>query len=117
MTLNLVTQIDGLVTPVDIQAAYNVPGPLDGTGQTIAIIMCAVPAPTDLTTFWSNVGITCSGTATYTVIYINDGILQRAHAREPVGCGRGGDDGHGVVHRRRARRGPPPLRHPNLGLQ
>ncbi|HEY5078206.1 MAG TPA: protease pro-enzyme activation domain-containing protein, partial [Opitutaceae bacterium] len=63
----------GLVTPPDILAAYNVPGTLDGTGQTIAIIMCAVPSTSDLTTFWSDVGISRTGSATYTVIKITDG--------------------------------------------
>ena len=71
--LDVVTNVSGLVTPADLLAGYNVPGNLNGNGQTIAIIMSAAPLSSDLTTFWTNSGITRPGSATYTLIDVNDG--------------------------------------------
>jgi kumamolisin len=68
-----VTNYSNEVTPADILEGYNVPASLTGSGQTIAIIMDATPTTSDLTTFWSDVGITRSGSATYTLINVNDG--------------------------------------------
>jgi kumamolisin len=48
----------GYFTPADINAAYNVPATLTGSGQTIAIIMDASVKNSDLTAFWSTSGLT-----------------------------------------------------------
>jgi kumamolisin len=45
------------ITPAAVTTAYNTPVNLTGSGQTIAIIGDAVPANSDLTTFWSQCGI------------------------------------------------------------
>jgi kumamolisin len=49
-------------TPAQIALAYQVTGlyntGIDGTGQTIAIVIDAFPATSDLTTFWKNIGST-----------------------------------------------------------
>ena len=70
---NSVNNSYGLVAPSNLLADYNVPGTLDGTGETIAIIMSATPLTTDLSSFWSQTGITRPNTATYTVIPISGG--------------------------------------------
>lgn len=67
-----VTNVMGQVTPYDIAAAYSVPGGLDGTGQTIAIIMAARPLTTDLTAFWQATAINDS-LANYTVVTVGAG--------------------------------------------
>jgi kumamolisin len=48
------------ITPAAVTTAYNTPGNLTGSGQTIAIIGDAAPANSDLTTFWSQCGISQS---------------------------------------------------------
>ena len=45
------------ITPAAVTTAYNTPANLTGSGQTIAIVGDAVPANSDLTTFWSQCGI------------------------------------------------------------
>jgi kumamolisin len=67
-----ITAVGGRVTPADILAAYNVPSNLDGTGQTIAIIMDATPLSSDLSAFWQAAGID-EIPATYTVTSIGGG--------------------------------------------
>jgi hypothetical protein len=66
--------VDGMVTPADILAAYNVPITLDGSGQTIAIIMDSAPQTTDLAAFWSGIGISSYASGHYTLINVNDGL-------------------------------------------
>jgi kumamolisin len=65
--------VDGEVTPVDIQSGYNVPTTLDGTGQTIAIIMDSAPVMSDLTTFWSDAGISSNAATNYTLVNVGGG--------------------------------------------
>jgi kumamolisin len=45
------------VTPNNMAAAYHVPGNLDGTGQTIAIIDGIAAKTADLTSFWAQAGV------------------------------------------------------------
>jgi len=46
----------GFLAPVDISTAYNAPTGLTGTGQTIAIIIDAIPTSSDLNAFWTICG-------------------------------------------------------------
>ena len=57
------TEAGGNATPADILAAYDAPisndangKPINGTGQTIGIMMAAVPLQSDLSTFWQTIG-------------------------------------------------------------
>ncbi len=52
-----VTNVAGQVAPPDVVAAYDVPAGLDGSDQTIAVIMAATVQVGDLTTFWQLTGI------------------------------------------------------------
>ncbi|HWA08316.1 MAG TPA: protease pro-enzyme activation domain-containing protein [Opitutaceae bacterium] len=61
-----------IVTPDDLVTAYNVPANLSGTGQTIAIILNAIPASSDLTLFWSTLGSSAS-LNNFTVIKVDGG--------------------------------------------
>ena len=58
--------------PADLLAAYHVPGDLDGSGQTIAIVMGAVPLASDLTAFYQSAGITANP-ANFTIVPVNGG--------------------------------------------
>ncbi|HVT94080.1 MAG TPA: protease pro-enzyme activation domain-containing protein [Bryobacteraceae bacterium] len=62
----------GIVTPDDLATAYNIPGNLSGSGQTIAIILNATPTPSDLTLFWSTLGSSAS-LANFTTIKVDGG--------------------------------------------
>ncbi len=44
------------VTPKNVASAYNFPGTVDGTGQTIAIVNALAAPASDLTAFWSEEG-------------------------------------------------------------
>ena len=46
-----VTSADGFLTPADVAAAYGIPAGMNGSGQTIAIIMGAAPSQSDLDEF------------------------------------------------------------------
>jgi kumamolisin len=52
-----VSAVDGFATPADLLAGYHAPGNLNGAGQSIAIIMDAIPLESDLSTFWQEAGI------------------------------------------------------------
>jgi kumamolisin len=67
-----VTNFSSHVTPGAIRSAYNVPDSLDGTGQTICVIMAATPLTSDLTTFWQDCG-SAETQANYTLIGVNGG--------------------------------------------
>jgi subtilase family serine protease len=67
-----VTALSGRVTPADILAAYDVPGNVNGAGQTIAIIMGANPLSSDLSTYWQSVGAS-ETLASYTSINVLGG--------------------------------------------
>jgi kumamolisin len=58
--------------PSDILAAYNAPGTLTGAGQTIAIVMDATVATSDLSKFYSTVGSTAT-TSNFTPITVSTG--------------------------------------------
>ena len=60
------------ITPAAVTTAYNTPGNLTGSAQTIAIIGDAVPADSDLTTFWSQCGISQS-LSNVTVVNVSGG--------------------------------------------
>ncbi len=60
------------ITPAAVTTAYNTPGNLTGSGQTIAIIGDAVPANSDLTTFWSQCGISQS-LSNITIVNVSGG--------------------------------------------
>ena len=66
------TKVNNTATPADILAYYDAPTNYDGTGQTIAIIMSAAPAGTDLTAFWQACGISDS-LGNYTLVNVNGG--------------------------------------------
>jgi len=55
------------ITPKELAAAYRLPATLNGAGQTIALIECSGVNPTDLTTFWTGMGV-AQTTANLTVI-------------------------------------------------
>lgn len=67
-----VTSFSSHVTPGAIRAAYNVPATLDGTGQTICVIMAATPLTTDLSTFWQDCGST-ETLGSFTIISVDGG--------------------------------------------
>ncbi len=67
-----VTTVAGRTTPADIAAAYNIPGSLDGTGQTIAVIIDSVPQASDLTAFWTAIGST-ETTANFSSVNVSGG--------------------------------------------
>ena len=71
-TLDGVTNLSGRVTPADILAAYNVPANLNGAGQTIGIIMGAVPQSSDLTSYWQDIGVSAT-LANYSVVNVLGG--------------------------------------------
>lgn len=56
MRSQAVTVVSAHITPYDVDQAYKVPASLDGTGQTIAVIMGSVPLSSDLTAFWQDIG-------------------------------------------------------------
>jgi len=58
--------------PADILAAYNAPSTLNGTKQTIAVVMDAMVATSDLRTFYSTIGSTAT-TANFTTIKVDGG--------------------------------------------
>ncbi len=58
-----VASYQGYFTPADISAAYSVPAALNGSGQTIAIIMGAFPSGTDIGSFWQASGIASTATS------------------------------------------------------
>jgi len=60
------------ITPAAVTTAYNTPGNLTGSGQTIAIIGDAAPADSDLTTFWSQCGISQS-LSNVTIVNVSGG--------------------------------------------
>ena len=60
------------ITPAAVATAYNTPGNLTGSGQTIAIIGDAIPASSDLTTFWSQCGISQS-LSNVTIVNVSGG--------------------------------------------
>ena len=66
------SNVGGRITPSSVAAAYTVPGSLTGAGQTIAVIMAATPATTDLTAFWGSAGINDS-LANYTLVTVLGG--------------------------------------------
>lgn len=73
------TEVGGSVTPADVLAAYNAPismdangKPINGTGQTIGIIMDSIPLQSDLTAFWQAVGANESISG-YTLVSVNGG--------------------------------------------
>jgi kumamolisin len=70
--LPAVTNDKGFFTPSDIAAYYQVPSYLTGAGQTIAIIIDANVATSDLTAFWSAAGSTQS-VANFTLVPVNGG--------------------------------------------
>ncbi|MGD1030828.1 MAG: protease pro-enzyme activation domain-containing protein [Opitutaceae bacterium] len=51
-----VTAVGGYFAPADIAAAYGIPAGINGSGQTIAIIMGAAPRGSDLDAFWQACG-------------------------------------------------------------
>jgi kumamolisin len=67
--------------PADILAAYNAPSTFDGTGQTIAIIMDAPVLPSDLTTFYGDIGGTAKA-SNVTIVPVDGG---RASSFDPDG--------------------------------
>jgi kumamolisin len=67
-----VASVGGFATPADVLAGYNAPGNLNGAGQSIAIIMDAIPLESDLVTFWQEAGIDRSS-AHYTVVPVGGG--------------------------------------------
>ena len=67
--------------PADILAAYNAPGTLNGTGQTIAIVMNATVLTSDLDTFYSTIGSPATS-ANFTTIPINGGPTSSTDAIE-----------------------------------
>jgi kumamolisin len=60
------------LAPSDIRAAYGFPAEATGSGQRIAVIMSATVADSDLTQFWSTVGVTRS-IGQYTVVPVDNG--------------------------------------------
>jgi kumamolisin len=72
MRRDAVTEVSAHITPADVDAAYNMPATLDGTGQGIAIIMGATPLTSDLTAFWQAVGQSTT-LANYTTVNIGSG--------------------------------------------
>ena len=60
--------------PTDVLAAYNVPGNLNGTGQTIGIWANDLPLQSDFTTFGQLAGIT-QNPAGFTVVPVDGGPL------------------------------------------
>src|ERR1035438_868364 len=67
-----VSAVDGFATPADLLAGYHAPGSLNGAGQSIAIIMDAIPLECDLSTFWQEAGIDRTP-ARYTVVPVGGG--------------------------------------------
>ena len=47
----------GYLAPIDIATAYHAPTSLTGSGETIAIIIDAIPLSSDLSAFWTTCGI------------------------------------------------------------
>jgi kumamolisin len=73
--------VSGFVTPADVRSAYDAPTDYDGTGQTIAIIMDAVPLETDLTAFWQAASVNQS-LANYSVVDVGVGAISSADQGE-----------------------------------
>ena len=71
------------LVPADILADYNAPGTLNGTGQTIAIIMSATVLTSDLNTFYSTVGSTAT-TANFTTKLINGGPTSTSQSADAI---------------------------------
>ncbi|OIQ90481.1 pseudomonalisin precursor [mine drainage metagenome] len=64
----------GLLAPVDIANAYHADASLTGSGQTIAILIDAMPTLSDLTAFWNSYGSNQS-ISRYSVVTVNGGPL------------------------------------------
>jgi kumamolisin len=66
------TNVAGQVTPADVVAAYDAPAGLDGSGQTIAVIMAATVQASDLATFWQLTGSSDTA-ANFIQVLVNGG--------------------------------------------
>jgi kumamolisin len=71
------------LAPADILAAYNSPSTLNGSGQTIAIVMDATVLTSDLKSFYSTVGSTAT-TANFTTITVNGGPTSTSQSTDGV---------------------------------
>jgi sugar lactone lactonase YvrE len=70
-------------TPVDIQAAYDFPANLDGTGQTIALYEDALPGSTaEFTFFWNLIGSSQS-VSRVTIVRPDQNLLPDYSSGEP----------------------------------
>ncbi len=67
----------GMLAPAAIASAYQAPTSLTGSGQTIAILIDAVPQTSDLTQFWTTCGISQS-LSNYTVVNVGAGPPARS---------------------------------------
>jgi kumamolisin len=65
--------------PSDIASAYSAPGTLNGTGQTIAILMSAKVFTTDLNNFYQTVGSSAK-IANFTTVLVNGGPTNASQA-------------------------------------
>jgi len=68
------------VTPADMLAAYHVPPELNGSGQTIAIVMGSVPLVSDLNAFYQATG-TNATSANVTIVPVNGGPTTDSQAQ------------------------------------
>ncbi len=66
------TNVAGQVSPSDVVAAYDVPAGLDGSDQTVAVIMAATVQAGDLTEFWQLAGIN-DNLGNYVQVSVNGG--------------------------------------------
>ena len=73
----------GMLAPAAIASAYQAPASLTGSGQTIAILIDAVPQTTDLTQFWTTCGISQS-LSNYTVVNVGAGAPARTPTNSEV---------------------------------
>jgi len=74
-----VTAVDGFATPADVLAGYHAPGSLTGAGQSIAIIMDAIPLSSDLSAFWQEAGVGRT-LANYGVVAVGGGPTSKSQS-------------------------------------
>ena len=73
------TAVDGFATPADVLAGYHAPGSLTGAGQSIAIIMDAIPLSSDLSAFWQEAGVGRT-LANYGVVAVGGGPTSKSQS-------------------------------------
>jgi kumamolisin len=79
-------EIGGNATPADVLTAYDAPtyndgngDPINGSGQTIAIVMASIPLGSDLSAYWQAIGSSQS-LANFTVISVVGGPTSASQA-------------------------------------